>query len=506
MSVAMLKVGAVLSTVAMVTNWMSHTLPSLAALNGTRVSRDGSHERIISGLHPGPGEAWQVFSSASDPDGRCVCTVLAPSRDLCRREPPLLQQVQNVSRSMEVVDVRTSRDLQYVRDSEPLLRGAEGRVQTLVSNPGAVSSRGLRELRGQMTQLRPLLAAVAQYRLELRALASLRQELLHLSVTLTALQEEAGPRGNEEALRRRRRRLETRLRGCLQQQGCGRLAAIGEPRTVRTAGSRFGSWMTDAMMPSADGRVWSMDGFSQGRRVLEFRSMEDFRRGQNFVQHLLPQAWTGTGHVVYNGSLYYNKHGSDVLVRYHLRSRSLLLQRRLSGAGYNNTFPYSWGGGSDIDLMADELGLWAVYTSVANGGNILVRLARAARSRDRGRSALPPPLLQVSRLDPLSLDVLSSWDTGFPKRRAGEAFIICGTLYVTDSHLSGAKVHFAFHTHSSSYEYSDVRFHNRYAHISMLDYNPRHRALYAWSNGHQVLYHVTLSHQVPEPPAWFPVQ
>lgn len=59
-------------------------------------------------------------------------------------------------------------------------------------------------------------------------------------------------------------------------------------------------------------------------------------------------------------------------VQYHFRSRSVLLQRSLSGAGYNNTFPYSWGGSSDIDLMADEMGLWAVYTSIPNAGNIMV--------------------------------------------------------------------------------------------------------------------------------------
>lgn len=59
-------------------------------------------------------------------------------------------------------------------------------------------------------------------------------------------------------------------------------------------------------------------------------------------------------------------------VQYHFRSRSVLLQRSLSGAGYNNTFPYSWGGSSDIDLMADETGLWAVYTSIPNAGNIMV--------------------------------------------------------------------------------------------------------------------------------------
>ena len=53
MSVPMLKIGAVLSTMAMVTNWMSQTLPSLVGLNGTHipgggVSPDGTHERIVS--------------------------------------------------------------------------------------------------------------------------------------------------------------------------------------------------------------------------------------------------------------------------------------------------------------------------------------------------------------------------------------------------------------------------------------------------------------------------
>lgn len=44
----MLKIGAVLSTMAMVTNWMSQTLPSLVGLNGTTISRGGTSERIVS--------------------------------------------------------------------------------------------------------------------------------------------------------------------------------------------------------------------------------------------------------------------------------------------------------------------------------------------------------------------------------------------------------------------------------------------------------------------------
>lgn len=103
---------------------------------------------------------------------------------------------------------------------------------------------------------------------------------------------------------------------------------------------------------------------------------------------------------------------------------------------------------------------------------------------------------QVSRLDSRTLEVLQSWDTGFPKRSAGEAFMICGTLYVTNSHLAGAKVHFAYHTNSSTYEYTDIPFHNQYSHISMMDYNPRERALFTWNNGHQVLYNITLFHVI----------
>ncbi|MGH0187351.1 UNVERIFIED_CONTAM: hypothetical protein FKN15_024741 [Acipenser sinensis] len=48
MTVPLLKIGAVLSTMAMVTNWMSQTLPSLVGLNGTMISRGGTSDKIVS--------------------------------------------------------------------------------------------------------------------------------------------------------------------------------------------------------------------------------------------------------------------------------------------------------------------------------------------------------------------------------------------------------------------------------------------------------------------------
>uniref|UniRef100_A0A4W5QAK1 Olfactomedin 2a n=1 Tax=Hucho hucho TaxID=62062 RepID=A0A4W5QAK1_9TELE len=356
---------------------------------------------------------------------------------------------------MELLDLRTNRDLQYVRNTESLMKAVDVKLKTASDNPRSLNPKSLQELKDKVTQLLPLLPVLEQYKTDARQISRVREEVRNLSLVLMAIQEEMGAYDYEE-LRHRVLLLETRLHSCMQKLGEESRGVTLTPIsiTVITFGSR---------------NVWSMDGYFKGRRVLEYRTLNDFMKGQNFVQHQLPHPWAGTGHVVYNGSLYYNKYQSNIIIKYHFRSRSVLVQRSLSGAGYNNTFPYSWGGSSDIDLMADENGLWAVYTTIPNAGNIV-----------------------ISRLEPQSLEVLQTWDTGFPKRSAGESFMICSTLYVTNSHLAGAKIYFAYYTNSSSYEYTDIPFHNQYSHISMMDYNPRERVLYTWNNGHQVLYNVTL--------------
>ncbi|XP_039628827.1 noelin-2a isoform X2 [Polypterus senegalus] len=429
-------------------------------------------------LFPSPEDGWQIYSSAQDPDGKCICTVVAPAQNMCTRDPrsrqlrQLMEKVQNITQSMEVLDLRTYRDLQYVRNTESLMKVLDNKLKVVSESQKPLNPKAFQELKVKMDELLPLLPVLDQYKSDARMIVQLKDEVRNLSLLLLAIQEEMGAYDYEE-LQQRVLILEERLHACMQKLGCGKLTGVSNPITIRASGSRFGSWMTDTMTPSSDSRVWFMDGYYRGRRVLEYRSVNDFMKGQNFVQHLLPHAWAGTGHVVYNGSLYYNKYQSNIIVKYHFRSRSVLVQRNLNSAGYNNTFPYSWGGFSDIDLMTDENGLWAVYTTNQNAGNIV-----------------------ISRLEPQTLEILQTWDTGYPKRSAGESFMICGTLYVTNSHLAGAKIYFAYYTNSSSYEYTDIPFHNQYSHISMLDYNPRERVLYTWNNGHQVLYNVTLFHVI----------
>lgn len=37
-------------------------------------------------LPANPEDAWQVYSSAQDSEGRCVCTVVAPQQSMCSRD------------------------------------------------------------------------------------------------------------------------------------------------------------------------------------------------------------------------------------------------------------------------------------------------------------------------------------------------------------------------------------------------------------------------------------
>lgn len=84
--------------------------------------------------------------------------------------------------------------------------------------PLSLSLTHSQELKGQMSQLRPLLSVVEQYRLDLQTLATLRMELLNLSIVLTAIQEEIGAYDYEE-LQQRVLLLETRLHSCMNKLG-----------------------------------------------------------------------------------------------------------------------------------------------------------------------------------------------------------------------------------------------------------------------------------------------
>lgn len=74
----------------------------------------------------GPKEGWQVYSSAQDADGRCICTVVAPEQSLCSRDAKsrqlrqLLEKVSKCNRAIFTSPVRAHKHTQT--NTRPCLR------------------------------------------------------------------------------------------------------------------------------------------------------------------------------------------------------------------------------------------------------------------------------------------------------------------------------------------------------------------------------------------------
>ncbi|KAK3511622.1 hypothetical protein QTP70_013576 [Hemibagrus guttatus] len=190
------------------------------------VVNPGLDRSATKALYPSPEEGWQIYSSAQDADGKCICTVVAPAQNMCNRDPrsrqlrQLMEKVQNITQSMEVLDLRTYRDLQYVRDTENLMKTVDGKLKTASENPRSLNPKSFQDLKDKVTQLLPLLPVLEQYKTDAQMILRLRDEVRNLSLVLMAIQEEMGAYDYEE-LRQRVLLLETRLHSCMQKLGEG---------------------------------------------------------------------------------------------------------------------------------------------------------------------------------------------------------------------------------------------------------------------------------------------
>ncbi|XP_016121510.1 noelin-3-like, partial [Sinocyclocheilus grahami] len=197
-----------------------------------------------------PKEGWQVYSSAQDADGRCICTVVAPEQNLCSRDAKsrqlrqLLEKIQNMSQSIEVLNLRTQRDFQYVMKMESQMKGLRSKFRQIESNRRTLLTKNFQELKGKMNELQPLIPVLEQYKTDATLISQFKEEIRNLSLVLTAIQEEIGAYDYEE-LQQRVLGLEGRLRNCMNRLTCGKLMKITGPITVKTSGTRFGAWMTD---------------------------------------------------------------------------------------------------------------------------------------------------------------------------------------------------------------------------------------------------------------------
>ena len=76
-----------------------------------------------------------------------------------------------------------------------------------------------------------------------------------------------------------------------------------------------GAWLTDAATNSTE--IYVLQKGAQNKEVLMFNSTEALNKDVIANKYQLPFPWTGTGHVVYGGALYFIKYNSATVIRYN---------------------------------------------------------------------------------------------------------------------------------------------------------------------------------------------
>lgn len=107
-------------------------------------------------------------------------------------------------------------------------------------------------------------------------------------------------------------------------------------------------------------------------------------------------------------------------------------------------------------FAVDENGLWVIFAAGAGDSTM------------------------VAKLRPETFSVEAVINTHYPTAKAGNAFIVCGVLYLTDD--TDRKVTYAYDLHKESPE--DVNFNLRPADgiLAMVSYYPKKKLLYMWDN------------------------
>ncbi|CAL8262598.1 unnamed protein product [Merluccius merluccius] len=216
-----------------------------------------------------------------------------------------------------------------------------------------------------------------------------------------------------------------------------------------------------------------------GNTLRLYSSYENFIASTNHEEVTFAPSYSNTNAnegpstVLYGDGLFYHCYNSADICRYDLTTKTMArITLPGNGFGFNNKFPYCYYSChpySDIDLEADETGLWAIYVALGSHGNMV-----------------------VSRLewDGNALNITQTWETRMFKKAVTNAFMTCGVLYATrygdDSY---EEVFYAFDTATGREDHSlALPLEKVSKGVASLSYNPQDNQLYMYNDGYLLAY------------------
>ncbi|KAM4572534.1 olfactomedin-4-like [Odontesthes bonariensis] len=182
----------------------------------------------------------------------------------------------------------------------------------------------------------------------------------------------------------------------------------------------------------------------------------------------------GPNNVLYGGALYYNCYNQDYLCRFNLTTKSVTTVQLPKGTRYNSKGNfcklgecYSY---TDLDLATDESGVWVIYTTTQDFGNMVLSKVEKGENPELGQT----------------------WRTSVYKQSVTNTFMACGVMYATrhvDKNME--EIFYSFDTTTGRENFNVGIFINKMSsNIQSLNYSPVDQMLHVYCDSYMVSYKV----------------
>ncbi|XP_075996765.1 olfactomedin-4-like [Genypterus blacodes] len=269
----------------------------------------------------------------------------------------------------------------------------------------------------------------------------------------------------------------------------GQFVNVTRPR-VYTAGEypgsyKYGAWGRDPK-PAAGKESWYWmvmltSGNKYGHYVRQYSTLSALIVGVSVPGNVQispsnPTTNTiqGPNVVLYGDALYYNCYNKDAVCRFNLTDKTVSAEQLPQGTRFNSKgnfchldecYLYT-----DLDLATDESGVWVMYTSTQDYGNLVL---------SKVEEGAPPTLSQT-------------WRTSLYKQAATNTFMICGVLYATRFVSKDTEeIFYSFDTATGEERFNvGINIAKMSTNIYSLNYSPADQMLHAYSDAYMVSYKV----------------
>ncbi|XP_049929369.1 olfactomedin-like [Epinephelus moara] len=449
-------------------------------------------------LSSGVGKAQRVMGQKNN--GSCVCEVNSKMWSFpAASYGAVLQQVQSCEGSLKSLQEKVELSSQRLPEILALIKNLTDRLEPhqYLHDQGLYTDLSLHLLSQELSQLETDIVSIhsqlnnTQTRTLSKEVGKLRADVVRMKMSDTI---------NMKTVKEKLRYLKNTAESCKsipkdfrgQHPHClkGLMSNISDPVTTKVSpyGKSYisGSWGKQAQVDSEGQRnsYWVqplLNSHIWGNTLRVYQTHEDFMASANHRDFTFAPSYThadaieGPSAALYGEALYYHCYRSADVCRYDLNSNTV---KRVTlpgtGVGFNNKFPYCYydcRANTDVDIEADEMGLWALYATVGNHGNLV-----------------------VSRLiwdnEAETLNVSQTWETRIFKRAVSNAFMVCGVLYATryvDEYSE--EVFYAFDTATGKEDNSLALPMEKVAKgVASLSYNPTNRMIYMYNDGYLLAY------------------